>query len=389
MFHQYTGQLGLQRQTMQQQLLGHGMGAMGVFGAAETPGTAMLQYTQALNEAKRAYEKLSDPNARLGEGTEEMLQAQTEYTRSLETLRSAAIALNESWKELDKAAGDLYSAIAATAISTAALAGERAFGMGGFRGEFGRTYEQLAGERTAIAEERNTLSYRRSAAQRAIETEALKAAAAGVDPMMSAGYLAALAEMEGVKQAEKGLEARGIVAGREGFLNVQQLRAGYMEEGSAGAGMIQSMYQSTGINNPLAFYLDPMYRSSQEQIMKNAFAQAADYFAVGMTTEGYRAMQAGYEARKQLNIARSPIAQMGLEIFGGPSGATAEYIRPLMAQIDTARIMGDPNSRRIILEVTFPGGPEAYAPEIYQAAVNLMTNVFMSSPGIRTIGGRS
>ena len=351
--------------------------------------TTMLQYTQALNEAKRAYEKLSDPNARLGEGTEEMLQAQTEYTRSLKTLRSAAIALNESWKELDKAAGDLYSAIAATAISTAALAGERAFGMGGFRGEFGRTYEQLAGERTAIAEERNTLSYRRSAAQRVIETEALKAAAAGVDPMMSAGYLAALAEMEGVKQAEKGLEARGIVADREGFLNVQQLRAGYMEEGSAGAGMIQSMYQSMGINNPLAFYLDPGYRSSQEQIMKNAFAQAADYFAVGMTTEGYRAMQAGYEARKQLNIARSPIAQMGLEIFGGPSGATAEYIRPLMAQIDTARIMGDPNSRRIILEVTFPGGPEAYAPEIYQAAVNLMTNVFMSSPGIRTIGGRS
>lgn len=389
MFHQYTGQLGLQRQTMQQQLLGHGMGAMGVFGAAETPGTAMLQYTQALNEAKRAYQKLSDPAARLGEGTEEMLQAQTEYTRSLETLRSAAIALNESWKELDKAAGDLYSAIAATAISTAALAGERAFGMGGFRGEFGRTYEQLAGERAAIAEERNTLSYRRSAAQRVIETEALKAAAAGVDPMRSAGYLAALAEMEGVKQAEKDLEARGIVAGREGFLNVQQLRAGYMEEGSARAGMIQSMYQSTGINNPLAFYLDPGYRSSQEQIMKNAFAQAADYFAVGMTTEGYRAMQAGYEARKQLNIARSPIAQMGLEIFGGPSGATAEYIRPLMAQIDTARIMGDPNSRRIILEVTFPGGPEAYAPEIYQAAVNLMTNVFMSSPGIRTIGGRS
>lgn len=389
MFHQYTGQLGLQRQTMQQQLLGHGMGAMGVFGAAETPDTAMLQYTQALNEAKRAYEKLTDPAARLGEGTEEMLQAQTEYTRSLETLRSAAIALNESWKELDKAAGDLYSAIAATAISTAALAGERAFGMGGFRGEFGRTYEQLSGERIAIAEERNTLSYRRSAAQRAIETEALKAAAAGVDPMRSAGYLAALAEMEGVKQAEKGLEARGIVAGREGFLNVQQLRAGYMEEGSAGAGMIQSMYQSMGINNPLAFYLDPRYRSSQEQIMKNAFAQAADYFAVGMTTEGYRAMQAGYEARKQLNIARSPIAQMGLEIFGGPSGATAEYIRPLMAQIDTARIMGDPNSRRIILEVTFPGGPEAYAPEIYQAAVNLMTNVFMSSPGIRTIGGRS
>jgi hypothetical protein len=261
--------------------------------------------------------------------------------------------------------------------------------MGGFRGEFGRTYEQLSGERIAIAEERNTLSYRRSAAQRGIETEALKAAAAGVDPMRSAGYLAALAEMEGVKQAEKGLEARGIVAGREGFLNVQQLRAGYMEEGSAGAGMIQSMYQSMGINNPLAFYLDPRYRSSQEQIMKNAFAQAADYFAVGMTTEGYRAMQAGYEARKQLNIARSPIAQMGLEIFGGPSGATAEYIRPLMAQIDTARIMGDPNSRRIILEVTFPGGPEAYAPEIYQAAVNLMTNVFMSSPGIRTIGGRS
>ena len=388
MFHQYTGQLGFQRQTMQQQLLGHGMGATGVFGAAETPGTAMLQYTQALNEAKRAYEKLYDPAARLGEGTEEMLQAQTEYTRSLETLRSAAIALNESWKELDKAAGDLYSAIAATAISTAALAGERAFGMGGFRGEFGRTYEQLAGERTAIAEERNTLSYRRSAAQRVIETEALKAAAAGVDPMRSAGYLAALAEMEGVKQAEKGLEARGIVAGREGFLNVQQLRAGYMEEGSAGAGMIQSMYQSTGINNPLAFYLDPMYRSSQEQIMKNAFAQAADYFAVGMTTEGYRAMQAGYEARKQLNIARSPLAQMGMEIFGGPTGA-AEYIRPLMAQIDTARIMGDPNSRRIILEVTFPGGPEAYAPEIYQAAVNLMTNVFMSSPGIRTIGGRS
>ena len=107
-----------------------------------------------------------------------------------------------------------------------------------------------------------------------------------------------------------------------------------------------------------------------------------------MTTEGYRAMQAGYEARKQLNIARSPLAQMGMEIFGGPTGA-AEYIRPLMAQIDTARIMGDPNSRRIILEVTFPGGPEAYAPEIYQAAVNLMTNVFMSSPGIRTIGGRS
>lgn len=389
MFHQYTGQLGFQRQTMQQQLLGHGMGATGVFGAAETPGTAMLQYTQALNEAKRAYEKLYDPAARLGEGTEEMLQAQTEYTRSLETLRSAALALNESWKELDTAAGDLYSAIAATAISTAALAGERAFGMGGFRGEFGRTYEQLSGERIAIAEERNTLSYRRSAAQRSIETEALKAAAAGVDPMRSAGYLAALAEMEGVKQAEKGLEARGIVAGREGFLNIQQLRAGYMEEGSAGAGMIQSMYQSMGINNPLAFYLDPMYRSSQEQIMKNAFAQAADYFAVGMTTEGYRAMQAGYEARKQLNIARSPIAQMGLEIFGGPSGATAEYIRPLMAQIDTARIMGDPNSRRIILEVTFPGGPEAYAPEIYQAAVNLMTNVFMSSPGIRTIGGRS
>lgn len=389
MFQRYTGDLGFQRQELQQQLLGHGMGAMGVFGAAETPGTAMLQYTQALNEAKRAYEKLSDPNARLGEGTEEMLQAQTEYTRSLETLRSAAIDLNESWKELDKAAGDLYSAIAATAISTAALAGERAFGMGGFRGEFGRTYEQLAGERTAIAEERNTLSYRRSAAQRAIETEALKAAAAGVDPMRSAGYLAALAEMEGVKQAEKGLEARGIVAGREGFLNVQQLRAGYMEEGAARAGMIQSMYQSTGMNNPLAFYLDPGYRSSQEQIMKNAFAQAADYFAVGMTTEGYRAMQAGYEARKQLNIARSPIAQMGLEIFGGPSGATAEYIRPLMAQIDTARIMGDPNSRRIILEVTFPGGPEAYAPEIYQAAVNLMTNVFMSSPGIRTIGGRS
>jgi len=388
MFQRYTGDLGFQRQELQQQLLGHGMGATGVFGAAETPGTAMLQYTQALNEAKRAYEKLSDPNARLGEGTEEMLQAQTEYTRSLETLRSAAIALNESWKELDKAAGDLYSAIAATAISTAALAGERAFGMGGFRGEFGRTYEQLAGERTAIAEERNTLSYRRSAAQRAIETEALKAAAAGVDPMMSAGYLAALAEMEGVKQAEKGLEARSIVAGREGFLNVQQLRAGYMEEGSARAGMIQSMYQSTGMNNPLAFYLDPMYRSSQEQIMKNAFAQAADYFAVGMTTEGYRAMQAGYEARKQLNIARSPIAQMGMEIFGGPTGA-AEYIRPLMAQIDTARIMGDPNSRRIILEVTFPGGPEAYAPEIYQAAVNLMTNVFMSSPGIRTIGGRS
>lgn len=389
MFHQYTGQLGFQRQTMQQQLLGHGMGATGVFGAAETPGTAMLQYTQALNEAERAYQKLTDPAARLGEGTEEMLQAQTEYTRSLETLRSAAIDLNESWKELDKAAGDLYSAIAATAISTAALAGERAFGMGGFRGEFGRTYEQLAGERTAIAEERNTLSYRRSAAQRGIETEALKAAAAGVDPMMSAGYLAALAEMEGVKQAEKGLEARGIVAGREGFLNIQQLRAGYMEEGSAGAGMIQSMYQSMGINNPLAFYLDPRYRSSQEQIMKNAFAQAADYFAVGMTTEGYRAMQAGYEARKQLNIARSPLARMGLEIFGGPSGATAEYIRPLMAQIDTARIMGDPNSRRIILEVTFPGGPEAYAPEIYQAAVNLMTNVFMSSPGIRTIGGRS
>ncbi len=389
MFHQYTGQLGFQRQTMQQQLLGHGMGATGVFGAAETPGTAMLQYTQALNEAKRAYEKLTDPAARLGEGTEEMLQAQTEYTRSLETLRSAAIDLNESWKELDTAAGDLYSAIAATAISTAELAGERAFGMGGFRGEFGRTYEQLSGERIAIAEERNTLSYRRSAAQRVIETEALKAAAAGVDPMRSAGYLAALAEMEGVKQAEKGLEARGIVAGREGFLNIQQLRAGYMEEGSARAGMIQSMYQSTGMNNPLAFYLDPMYRSSQEQIMKNAFAQAADYFAVGMTTEGYRAMQAGYEARKQLNIARSPIAQMGLEIFGGPSGATAEYIRPLMAQIDTARIMGDPNSRRIILEVTFPGGPEAYAPEIYQAAVNLMTNVFMSSPGIRTIGGRS
>lgn len=388
MFQRYTGDLGFQRQELQQQLLGHGMGATGVFGAAETPGTAMLQYTQALNEAKRAYEKLSDPNARLGEGTEEMLQAQTEYTRSLETLRSAAIALNESWKELDKAAGDLYSAIAATAISTAALAGERAFGMGGFRGEFGRTYEQLSGERIAIAEERNTLSYRRSAAQRVIETEALKAAAAGVDPMRSAGYLAALAEMEGVKQAEKGLEARGIVAGREGFLNVQQLRAGYMEEGSAGAGMIQSMYQSMGINNPLAFYLDPRYRSSQEQIMKNAFAQAADYFAVGMTTEGYRAMQAGYEARKQLNIARSPLAQMGMEIFGGPTGA-AEYIRPLMAQIDTARIMGDPNSRRIILEVTFPGGPEAYAPEIYQAAVNLMTNVFMSSPGIRTIGGRS
>ena len=247
MFHQYTGQLGLQRQTMQQQLLGHGMGATGVFGAAETPGTAMLQYTQALNEAKRAYEKLSDPNARLGEGTEEMLQAQTEYTRSLETLRSAAIALNESWKELDKAAGDLYSAIAATAISTAALAGERAFGMGGFRGEFGRTYEQLAGERTAIAEERNTLSYRRSAAQRVIETEALKAAAAGVDPMRSAGYLAALAEMEGVKQAEKGLEARGIVAGREGFLNVQQLRAGYME-GAAAAGMIRPCIRM-GINN--------------------------------------------------------------------------------------------------------------------------------------------